>query len=284
MAKMILSFDIEDWFCVSNMQKQMPFERWSECQPRIRIGTDFILDALRCRGIRATFFILGWIAERHPDLVRDIANDGHEIASHGYAHRRIGEFGKHSLREDVTRSIDAIHAACGVRPRGFRAPSFSVTRDTLWALEVLAECGIQYDSSIYPVFHPEYGIPDFPANIRQLGPIVEIPLTTARVASQQLAISGGGYFRIYPYRATRHLLQKANAIRPAVMYFQPWEFDPDQPRIPMPILARLRHYTGLKSNRSKFLRLLDEHEFCAIEDCLVGMGMLASPLASPVEG
>lgn len=273
MEKIVLTIDVEDWFCVRNMRDSLSYERWDECEQRIDTGLDFVLAALQERGLRATFFILGWIAERHPASVRKIASHGHEIASHGYNHQTIDQMSPAEFERDLQRSLKNLTELCGRTIRGYRAPSFSITEKTYWALDVLERNGIAYDSSIYPIHHPNYGIPSFPERLTPINGLVEVPLTTARLAGMALPISGGGYFRLYPYAATRKLLRGVLAKRNAIMYFHPWEFDPQQPRNRnMGFVSRFRHYTGLRSNRAKFTKLLDEFEFCTMGELLAEKG------------
>lgn len=259
-----LSFDIEDWFCVKNMQNTIPFDSWTKCEQRVRIGVEYILSELSKRRFHATFFVLGWIAERFPSLIRDIDREGHEIASHGYSHTPLTQLTPETFEEDLRRSLDVLRTLSSKPVIGFRAPSFSVTKQTLWAIDILKRHGILYDSSIFPVYHPDYGIPEFGHQIQELNGVVEFPLTSLRAGRFLVPISGGGYFRLFPYSVTRMLLKVAQKRQPVLLYFHPWEFDPEQPRIALPALKRFRHYSGLSKNRVKFERLLSDFSFCPI--------------------
>jgi polysaccharide deacetylase family protein (PEP-CTERM system associated) len=260
-----LSFDVEDWFCVRNMRQTIAREDWDRCESRIRVGTDFILKELSLRNRTATFFILGWIAERFPGLVREIASAGHEIGSHGYAHDPIDCLRPEEFALDLSRSREVLRSLSRQPIAGFRAPSFSVTKKTWWALAEIARQGFTYDSSIFPIRHPDYGIPDFPPGIQRIEGLIEVPMTALRLRRFRVPVSGGGYFRVLPYGVSRRLVQAASARQPVVLYFHPWEFDPDQPRQRMPGLKRFRHYTGLGRNREKFRRLLDSFPVEPIE-------------------
>jgi polysaccharide deacetylase family protein (PEP-CTERM system associated) len=264
--KLALSIDVEDWFCVRNLRDRIPFSAWETCESRIWVGMEFLLRELGRRKIRATFFILGWIAERYPTLVNQIASEGHEIGSHGFGHHPIDCLTRDEFADDLRRSLRTLRRLTRGPIRGFRAPSFSVTQRTQWALEVMAGEGLEYDSSIFPVRHPDYGIPDFGPHIRKVGGVIEVPMTSYRWGGLRIPISGGGYFRVMPYAATRSLLRRARRAQPVVLYFHPWEFDADQPRQPLPLLKRFRHYHGLGRNRDKFRRLLDDFPMGTVGD------------------
>ncbi len=266
--KCVLTFDVEDWFCVRNMREQIPFERWDEQELRIHEGLTFILRELKKRQIRATFFVLGWIAERVPHLIREIAKDGHEIACHGYSHQLIDTLTPEAFRKDTERSLEVLTPLAGQRIRGFRAPSFSVTKKTLWAIDILKSLGFDYDSSIYPTRHPDYGIADFGTQPKKICGLWEIPMTSVSLAGVSLPISGGGYFRLFPYRMTRRLLRRAATEGAVILYFHPWEFDVDQPRVSLPLLRRFRHYVGLDENRQKFQRLSDDFSFQTVDELM----------------
>lgn len=273
MHKVVLTIDVEDWFQVRNFQSSIPVAEWDSREQRVYHGLDFVLEELDRRKIRATFFVLGWIAARHPGTVIKIASKGHEIASHGYSHLALDELTPDTFGADLSRSLDVLERLTGKKILGFRAPSFSMTKQTWWALGVLRKKGISYDSSIYPVRHPNYGIPGFSQAVQSLEGIVEVPMTTTRVAGIEVPCSGGGYFRLYPYAVTRHLLRSVCRERSPVLYFHPWEFDPEQPRQnTISGLSRFRHYTGLRQNRSKFSRLLDDFEVCSVGELLKEKG------------
>jgi peptidoglycan-N-acetylglucosamine deacetylase len=268
-GKVALSIDVEDWFCVRNMGEHLTRSQWNGFEFRVRVGLDFIREELAARRIQATFFVLGWVAEKCPRIVEDLARDGHEIASHGYNHQPIETMSSLDFREDVRISLSILRAQSGGPVLGYRAPSFSITSRTLWALDILRELGVEYDSSIYPIHHPDYGIPDFPREATEVAGLVEIPMSTVRFMGANVPISGGGYFRLYPYALTKTLLKRAQAQGDVVLYFHPWEFDEFQPRVRLPALRRFRHYVGLGRNRAKFKRLLDDFSFCPMRE-LVG--------------
>jgi len=267
-----MSVDLEDWFCAYNMSGVVPRSAWATSELRVVQNTERLLALFDRKGINVTFFVLGWIADRVPELIRKIDARGHEIAVHGYQHLLLTQISKHEFEEDLDRSLKALDA-CGVRHKvvGFRAPSFSLVESTRWALDILASRGLRYDSSVFPVsFHPDYGIPDSP-----LGPYMitsdmhEFPMGCVRVLGRNLACSGGGYLRLLPYLYTRTCLRKANGEgRPVVFYIHPWEIDPGQPRMPIPWLKRLRHYTGLGATERKLERLLTDFHFTTIRGVL----------------
>jgi polysaccharide deacetylase family protein (PEP-CTERM system associated) len=233
-----------------------------------------LLDVLATARVRGTFFVLGWIAERQPDLVSRIAGGGHEIASHGYDHRMITQQTPEEFAADLRRSLRVLRALSGQAVVGYRAPSFSVVRETLWALDILMDHGIVYDSSIYPVHHDRYGIPGTPrapyrvrwGDGRELW---ELPPATLRVLGRTLPAAGGGYLRLLPYAHTEHTLRRMNAAgMPGVVYTHPWEYDVDQPRVKLPPLRRLRHYARIATTPGKFERLLRDFEFTTCLDVL----------------
>jgi polysaccharide deacetylase family protein (PEP-CTERM system associated) len=265
-----LSFDVEDYFHVANFASLVPFSSWDSHPSRVERSTEAILDLLSGRQARATFFVLGWVAERFPGLVRRIAAAGHEVGTHSHQHRLVYKLSKEAFREDLRRSIAVIEDAAGVKVLGHRAPSFSITRESLWALDVLAEEGLRYDSSVFPVRHHRYGIPDAPRSPYEPVPgLIEFPMSTVRIAGANLPIGGGGYFRLYPYRWTRWGLARLNRRGlPAMVYLHPWEFDPDQPRLQAPALARFRHYVNLAKTAERLERLLGEFRFASASDVL----------------
>jgi polysaccharide deacetylase family protein (PEP-CTERM system associated) len=219
-------------------------------------------------GVKGTFFVLGWVARRHPKLIAEIASRGHQIGCHSFSHRLVYDLTPAQFRDDTQRAIDAIEDACGITPRVYRAPSYSITRSSLWALEILAECGFTHDSSIYPIHHDRYGIPGFGRHARTLathaGPIVEVPIATVQLSERAVApVGGGAYLRLLPYRYTAAGIRRINQSeqQPACMYFHPWELDPGQPRLARGWIARLRTYGGLNSMATKLDRLLSDFAF-----------------------
>jgi polysaccharide deacetylase family protein (PEP-CTERM system associated) len=262
---MALSFDVEDWFTVRNMREFFRYEEWDQQELRIRIGLDFLLMELAKKNIKATFFILGWVADICPQIVRDIDLAGHEICSHGYSHTPLDLLTPLSFEEDLKKSIVALTNITGKKVLGYRAPSFSITKKTLWAIEILKRNGIEYDSSIFSIIHPDYGINRFPINLTEIGGILEVPLRKGKCFGANIPVCGGGYFRMLPYSIIKSSLLQTIKNDSLVMYFHPWEFDPEQPRIGLSRFKKFRHYVGLNSNRLKFVNLLNDFEFVTIE-------------------
>lgn len=264
----ILTFDVEEWFQVTNLEAAISFEDWESFPSRLGESLSFILDLLEKKGVRATFFVLGWIAERRPEIVRMISEKSHEIATHGYSHQLIYTQKKDEFDADLKTSIAVIRAASGAEVVGHRAASFSITDESRWALEVLLDNGILYDSSVFPVRHHRYGIansPRYPYVILKKGEasLVEFPLATARLASVNVPVGGGGYFRLFPYSITKRALRSMNSAGyPVVVYTHPWEFDEGIPRVrDIGHLNHFRHYVNIRKNRAKLSRLLDDFEF-----------------------
>ncbi len=261
------SFDIEEFFQVANLTHAFSRESWEGVESRLDVGMDALLDVLERTGARATMFFLGWVAERRPDLVARCHAAGHEVASHGYEHRFLWDIGTPAeLHRDLERTERAIEAAGVPRPVGFRASTFTLTRRTWWAFDVLAERGYRYDSSVHPVRHPTYGVPDFAPGISQVetakGPITEFPVTTLPVFGRNWPIGGGGYFRLLPGALHRAALARVTALeRPVALYFHPWEFDPGQPRIDAPWSKRFRHYVGLSRSLDRLEQLARRWRF-----------------------
>lgn len=270
--KNVMSVDVEDWFCVYNMSRLIPYSDWERCESRVERSTLLLLDLFRRHQVEATFFVLGWVAERFPDLVKEIERGGHEVASHGYSHRLLTFMRPEEFRVDLLRSLEVLAKAASQEVRGFRAPSFSLTRETLWAVEILRESGIQYDSSVFPVgFHPEYGIANADLRPHQLAEgMTELPMAVAEVLGANIPCSGGGYFRLYPYPVTRWLMRKCNEQgRPVIFYVHPWEADPGQPRVSgMSWSARFRHYNNLEATEERLERLLGDFSFTSARKLL----------------
>jgi polysaccharide deacetylase family protein (PEP-CTERM system associated) len=262
-----LSFDIEDWFQVENLKPAIPREQWDKLELRVEASTRKILALLRESGAHATFFILGWVAERCPQLVRDIDRDGHEVASHGYGHGLVYDMTPEAFREDLLRSKRILEGITGKPVIGYRAPSFSITPRNLWALDILKETGFEYDSSVFPVsMHDRYGFPDCsPRPFVWPNGLVEIPLAVYRIGRLSLPAAGGGYFRLFPYGYFRRIFQRLNRRDEAVtFYMHPWELDPGQPRVKVPWFYRFRHYVNLDKTESRLRMLLRDFRFTSI--------------------
>lgn len=262
-----LSFDVEDWFQVENLRPAIPRASWDSLERRVETNTRRILDLLRERETKATFFVLGWIAERCPDLVRQIDRDGHEVASHGYGHHLVHEMTPAAFRDDVLAAKRILEDLVQKPVVGYRAPSFSITPETLWALDVLKDAGFAYDSSIFPVsLHDRYGFAGassrpflWPNGLR------EIPLAIYPVGGFSLPAAGGGYFRLFPYAYFRHAFRRLNRDQQAfTFYMHPWEIDPGQPRVRVPWFYRFRHYVNLHKTEGRLRRLLRDFQFSSI--------------------
>lgn len=266
--KIGLSIDVEDWFTVRNMRDFFDYSHWENAEQRLHHGLNFILDELKKKNIKATFFVLGWVADHHPELLKRIMKDGHEIASHGYSHTPIDLLTPNLFEEDLIKSLDAIYKVTGKKVIGYRAPSFSITKKTIWALEILKKHKIEYDSSIFSITHPDYGIKDFPTKLTQIKGIFEFPMKKGNFLGIKIPVCGGGYFRMLPYWLLKLVLKETLKKEPFLMYFHPWEFDPEQPKIPLSRFKKFRHYVGLKSNKKKFKQLLNDFEFTTIENLI----------------
>ncbi|WP_229474712.1 XrtA system polysaccharide deacetylase [Pseudoduganella lurida] len=246
-----MTVDVEDYFQVSAFAPYIARDSWPQRECRVEANVERLLAILAESGAHATFFTLGWIAERYPALVRQIVAAGHELASHGYGHLRASDQTREQFRDDVTRSKAILEALGGQPVLGYRAPSFSIGPGNLWALDVLREAGYRYSSSIYPIVHDHYGMPGAPRfAFRPNGPdgLLEVPITTVRLRERNLPAGGGGYFRLLPYALSRRLMRRVNRVdgQPAIFYCHPWELDPDQPRIAgIGMKTRFRHYVNL---------------------------------------
>jgi polysaccharide deacetylase family protein (PEP-CTERM system associated) len=288
-----MTVDVEDYFHASAFDRAVSRESWAQRQSRVVRNTEVLLECFDRAGVRATFFVLGWVAERYPNLVRDIAASGHEVASHGFHHQLIYTLTLDQFREDVRRAKSTIEDACGAEVHGYRAPSFSIVRPSLWALDVLIEEGYSYDASIFPIRHDRYGIPDAPRHphvidrCRRKMPratgasartIFEVPASTIRLGHSNFPIAGGGYFRLLPYAWTSWGITRANRDgQQVVFYIHPWEIDPDQPRLPVGRLTAWRHYTGLDKALARFDRLLNDFAFGTIASTLTGERIVPVP-------
>lgn len=257
----VMSVDVEDYFQVGAFEHTIPREAWERWPCRVEANVERILALFERRRIQATFFTLGWIAERYPAVPRAIVAAGHELASHGYGHERAGALTRDAFHQDVSRAKSLLEDLTGVRVAGYRAPSFSIGRDNLWALDVLTETGHRYSSSIYPIAHDHYGMPEaprFPYRPDSCPALLELPPTTVPLAGRNLPAAGGGWFRLLPYAASRWLIGRVNRLeqQPAMFYFHPWEVDPEQPKVPgAPWKSRFRHYVNLGRMEAKLDRL-----------------------------
>jgi polysaccharide deacetylase family protein (PEP-CTERM system associated) len=278
-----LTVDVEDYFHVSGFETCVDRTCWESFEPRVEAGTAKILEALDRAWVRGTFFILGWVAKRHPDLVRRIRRAGHEIACHSYWHRLVYRQTPQAFREDLRQARDVLQDLTGEPVRTYRAPSFSITRRSLWALDVLIEEGFAIDSSIYPTRHDRYGLAGAPLQPHRIcrpgGEIWEFPLPVYRRLGYPLPIGGGGYLRLYPYRFTRHGLRAINRKgRPFIAYVHPWELDPEQPRLSPGRLRSFRHYINLHRTGPRLVKLLRDFRFGTIGQVLAGLDQV--PLAA----
>jgi len=265
-----LTVDVEDYFQVSAFRDQISPEDWPAFESRVVANTHRVLDIFDTAGVCATFFVLGWIAERHPQLVREIAQRGHEIGCHGYSHQLIYGQSQQVFREETRRAKSLLESQAQTPVHGYRAASFSITDASRWALDVLAECGFEYDSSMYPVRHDLYGTAVQAAGPHQIvapggKTLIEFPMTVRSILGITVPVSGGGYFRLYPYRLSAYLLGLVNDdALPFVFYMHPWEVDPDQPRIRTSLKSRLRHYINLDSCADKLRALVRDFRFTSM--------------------
>lgn len=268
----VMSIDVEDWFCVYNLSRLTPFTDWPRQESRVEQSMQRLLDLFDRYNVEATCFVLGWVAEQHPGLVREIERRGHEIATHGYSHRLLTHMTEEEFRVDLKRSLEVLNSQARQPVQGFRAPSFSVTSQTPWAAAVLEECGLKYDSSVFPLgMHPDYGVPDAPLGQYWLNDkVIELPMSCAEVGRWRVPCSGGGYFRQYPYALSEHLMRRCNKQgRPVVFYLHPWEIDPGQPWInQLPYLKHVRHYRNLHRTEERLERMLEQFRFTSIRKVL----------------
>lgn len=279
----VFTVDVEDYFQVSGFERQIPRDSWDGFSSRVVDSTRVILELLEERSIRGTFFILGWVAEKFPKLVREIQSAGHEIASHSYWHRLVYELTPEEFRQDLRRSKQVLEDITGEEVTAYRAPSFSITKKSIWALEVLIEEGYKTDSSVFPIHHDRCGIPNAKRHIHRLttpsGSLVEFPPTVAQVMGMNLPVGGGGYFRLYPGMLTHWGMCRASRDNghPAMFYIHPWEVDPEQPRLNCGGRAtRFRHYVGLKQTARKLQRLAERFQLLAMDDVLNQIATLES--------
>lgn len=272
--KNAISIDLEDWFCVHNLSKAIRRDDWDSCELRVHDSTRRLIELFDRYNTKATFFVLGWVAEKIPELVKELDDLGHEIAVHGYDHLLLTEISPEQFDADLARGLKAIEQ-CGVksRPLGFRAPSFTMVNKTKeWALPILEKHQFKYDSSVFPVgFHPDYGMVEAPLTPYKITPeLLEFPMSCLEVFGRRFPFSGGGYFRLFPYAYTKYCMQKVNAQgRPAVFYLHPWELDPGQPKVKnLSFSQRFRHYRNIDQTEKRLEKLLNDFQFTTIREVL----------------
>lgn len=271
-----MTVDVEDYFHVSAFYKVISQGDWDKWPSRVEENTLKLLDLFEQREIKCTFFVLGWVAERLPELIRKLSEQGHEIASHGYSHQLVYTQTPEVFREETKKSKDILEQITQKPILGYRAASYSITRKSLWALDILAELGFEWDSSIFPVHHDNYGVPGSPTQpytieLENGSKITEFPLTSAKVMGMSVPAAGGGYFRQYPYALSRWLFERAslNQTRPLIFYLHPWEIDPEQPRVPNASLkSKFRHYTNLHRCYGRLERMISDFNFGTIQQSL----------------
>ena len=268
-----LTIDVEDYFQVSALSPYIARSTWQSRDCRVERNVDRILSMLDEHGARGTFFTLGWIAERYPQLVRRIVENGHELASHGFGHERASEQDADSFLADIDRAKRMLEDLSGVRVRGYRAPSFSIGTGNPWAFDCIRRAGYRYSSSVYPIRHDHYGVPDAPRFAHRVGDdLLEVPVTTMRLMDRNWPAGGGGYFRLMPYGMSRWLLRRVNRVdrEPAVFYFHPWEIDPAQPRIRgITLKTRFRHYVNLGRTERRLSRLLTDFRWGRVDEVIL---------------
>lgn len=284
--KNAFTIDVEDYFQVEAFAGVIDRGSWDKFSTRVVANTSRLLDMLAAREIRATFFVLGWVARKHPEIVRAIAAAGHEVASHGMSHRLVYTQSPQEFRRETIDAKALLEDQCQQPVLGYRAATYSITRKSLWALDILCEAGFQYDSSIFPMRHDRYGIPDANPLPHVLttpagGKLVEFPISVLHYAGATIPVAGGGYFRLFPYQFTRWALRKLNQRGQAfVFYLHPWEVDPQQPRIhEAGVLSRFRHYQNLDRCQQRLNRLLDDFEFDSMRSVLASQQLLPAPAA-----
>ena len=276
MLRNALSVDVEDWFQVGAFETVIDRADWDSLNRRVEANTDACLAMFSSAGIKATFFTLGWVAHRHPQLIRRIVEQGHELASHGWDHARVFMLTPEQFRDDLAKTRACLEDAGGTAVTGYRAPSFSIDKRTPWAHPILAEAGYTYSSSVAPVVHDHYGWPEAPRFA--FAPVdgsdfLELPVTTAKLGGRTLAAGGGGFFRLLPYQFSRWAVRQVNAQQQsAIIYFHPWEIDPSQPRVAnAPLRSKLRHYTNLRVMAAKLERLIGDFAWGRVDEIVRDM-------------
>lgn len=278
-----LSFDVEEFFQAHNLARAAPPERWDSFPSRVQYQMELILRTLEEADIKATFFFLAWVAERHRDMVKKVMRQGHEIATHGYGHQFVYRQSQAQFKDDLKKSLTILEDITGQKVLGYRAPSFSITRNCLWALDIIREAGLEYDSSLFPVYLGSRGgvVNRFlPHEIRER--LWELPVASLPIMGVRFSLSGGFYFRFYPYSLTRWGIEKINhSGEPAVLYFHPWEFDQAQPRLKgIPALSGLRHYVNLKTNLGKLNSLLTAFKWAPLKEVILKWEKIDSRIIS----
>lgn len=261
-----LTVDVEDYFQVSAFEDIVGIENWGSYTPRVVENTQQILSLFDKHDVKATFFVLGWVAEKFPDLVKEIDHKGHEIGCHSYYHRLVYSLTPEEFMSDTREAKDILEQIIGKRVQGYRAPSYSITKKSLWALDILEELGFQYDSSIFPIYHDRYGMPDAPRFPYRFAnrDLTEYPISTSLMWGRKIPVAGGGYFRIFPYWFTKMALGKINSEekKPFIFYLHPWEVDPFQPRVAnCSLLSRFRHYNNLGKTLQRLQCLINDFQF-----------------------
>lgn len=281
LIKHAMTVDVEDYFHVAAFADVIQAKNWDDYPCRVERNTDTLLELFESKNIKATFFVLGWVAERYPDIVKKIVAQGHELASHGYSHQLVYSQTPEVFREETYKSKRILEELGQQAVVGYRAASYSITAKSLWALDILADLGFTWDSSIFPIKHDRYGMPGSPEQpykiiTRSGAEIIEFPLTTAKIGRLSVPAAGGGYFRQYPYFLSKFLFNRAslNQARPQIFYLHPWEIDSEQPRVEgASLFSRFRHYTNLKRCLPRLERMIDDFPFTTVSDSIMAVGV-----------
>ncbi len=281
-----LTIDVEDYFQVSAFAPHIARASWDARECRVERNVDRILAMLSGRQTKATFFTLGWIAERYPALIRRIVQEGHELASHGYGHERVSDLTETSFLADIVRAKAILEDLCSVEVKGYRAPSFSIGEGNLWAFDCLVQAGYRYSSSIYPIRHDHYGMPGAPRHAHRVRPeLLEVPITTLRLFNRNFPSSGGGYFRLLPYQVSRWMLNRVNQAerQSGIFYFHPWEIDTGQPRIDgIGSKTRFRHYVNIDRMEARLQQLLGDFHWGRMDRIFLGQAQQHLPRVAVV--
>ena len=281
-----LTIDVEDYFQVSAFAPHISRSSWDTRECRVERNVGRILEMLSARQTKATFFTLGWLAERYPQLVRQVVAEGHELASHGYGHERASDLTEPAFLDDIQRAKSILEDVAGVEVKGYRAPSFSIGNGNLWAFDCLVRAGYRYSSSIYPIRHDHYGMPDSPRHAYRVRPgLLEVPITTLRIFNRNFPSSGGGYFRLLPYRLSRWMLNRVNVDerQSGIFYFHPWEIDTEQPRVAgISSKTRFRHYVNIDRMEGRLKQLLDDFSWGRMDRIFLDQADQQSPTAAAI--